>query len=97
MAFARVKTYWVKMKATDITAKSPPKGKDHHMPEQYVEDVLEGACLIEGQCRRSRNGGPQTCLPAAHGVAEQPGRGAHLHQQGIQDPREADDARPPQE
>ena len=29
MALARVKTYWTKMKATDIAAKSPPEGKDH--------------------------------------------------------------------
>ena len=50
-----------------------------------------------GYCRRSGNGGPQTCLPAAHGVAKPAGRTAHLHQQGIQDPREADDARPPRE
>ena len=39
-------------------------------------------------CQRSGNRGPQTCLPAAHGVAKQVGRTAHLHQQGIQDPRE---------
>ena len=26
-----------------------------------------------GYCRRSGNGGPQTCLPAAHGVALQAG------------------------
>ena len=50
MAFARVKTYWAKMKATDIAAQSPPEGKDHDMPEHYFEDVLEGARLIEGQC-----------------------------------------------
>ena len=49
-----------------------------------------------GYCRRSGNGGPQTCLPAAHGVAKPAGRTTHLHQQGIKDPREADDARPPQ-
>ena len=54
-------------------------------------------------CRRSGNGGPRTCLPAAHGVAmlaglyvpssstrhSRPSRGAK--------PREEDDARPPQE
>ena len=40
------------MKATDIAAKSSPKGKEHHMPEHYFEDVLEGACLIEGQCSK---------------------------------------------
>ena len=52
MALARVKTYWAKMKATDVTAKSPPKGKD--LPEQghYFEDVLEAARLIEGQCSK---------------------------------------------
>lgn len=50
MALARVKTYWAKMKATDIAAKSPPKGKD--MPEHYFEDILEGARLIEGQCSK---------------------------------------------
>ena len=50
MAFARVKTYWAKMKATDVAANSPSEGKDHRPPEQYFEDVLEGARLIEGQC-----------------------------------------------
>ena len=40
MALARVKTYWAKMKATDIATRSPPEGKD--MP------ILEGARLIEG-------------------------------------------------
>ena len=52
MAFARVKTYWGKMKATDIAARIPPKGKDHHAPEHYFEHVLEGARLIEGQCSK---------------------------------------------
>ena len=33
-----------------------------------------------GYCRRSGNGGPQTCLPAACCVAEPAGRTAHLHQ-----------------
>ena len=52
MAFARVKTYWAKMKATDITAKGPPKGKDHHALEHYFEDILEAPRLIEGQCSK---------------------------------------------
>ena len=56
-----------------------------------------------GYCQRPGNGGPQTCLPAAHGVAvlaglygpssstrhSRPSRGAM--------PRKVDDARPPQE
>ena len=53
MAFARVKTYWAKMKANDVVAKGPPKGKDHHAPEHYFKDVLEGARLIEGQCSKN--------------------------------------------
>ena len=52
MAFAHIKTYWAKMKATDIAAKSPPGGKDNHTPKHYFEDVLEGARLIEGQCSK---------------------------------------------
>ena len=52
MAFARVKTYWGNMKAIDVAVKSPPKGKDHHAPEHYFEDVLEAARLIEGQCSK---------------------------------------------
>ena len=50
MAFSQVKTFWGNMKAIDVATKSPPKGKDHHAPEHYFEDVLEGARLIEGQC-----------------------------------------------
>ena len=30
MALARVKTYWAKMKATDIAARGPLEGEDHH-------------------------------------------------------------------
>ena len=52
MAFARVKMYCAKMKATDVAAKGPPGGKDHRMLEHYLEDVLEGARLIEGQCSK---------------------------------------------
>ena len=52
MAFARVKTFWGRMKAIDVAAKSPPKGKDHYEPEHYFKDVLEAARLIEGQCSK---------------------------------------------
>ena len=53
MAFARVKTFWGKMKAVDVVVKSPPKGKDRNEPEHYFEDVLEAARLIEGQCSKN--------------------------------------------
>ena len=52
MALARVKTYWAKMKATDIAAKSPPGGKDKHTLEHYFEDILVAARLIEIQCSK---------------------------------------------
>ena len=39
-------------------------------------------------CRRSGNGGPQTCLPAACGVAQRGPSTAHLHQHKTQDPHE---------
>ena len=48
MAFARVKMYWAKMKATDVAVKGPPGGKDHRTLAHYLQDVLEGARLIEG-------------------------------------------------
>src|SRR4051812_44979126 len=52
MAFVRVKTFRGKMKAIDVAAKSPPKGKDRPEPEHYFEDILEVARLIEGQCSK---------------------------------------------
>ena len=51
MALARVKTYWAKMKATDIATRGPPEGQD--TPEHYFEEVLEGARLIERQCSKN--------------------------------------------
>ena len=52
MGFSRVKMHWTKMKATVVAVEGPPEGKDHRKPERYFEDVLEGACLIEGQCSK---------------------------------------------
>ena len=49
MAFAHVKMHWAKMKATDVATEGPLGGHDHRTPEHYLEDVLEGALLIEGQ------------------------------------------------
>ena len=49
MAFARVKMYWAKMKASVVAVNGLPGGKDHRTSERYLDDVLEGARLIEGQ------------------------------------------------
>ena len=58
---------------------------------------------MESYCRRSGNGGPQTCLPAAHGVAELPGpygpssSTRHSRLSRGAKPRGADNARLPQQ
>ena len=51
MAFARVKMYWAKMKATDVATQGPAIGQVS--AEHYFEEVLEGARLIEAQCSKS--------------------------------------------
>ena len=50
MAFARVKMHWAKMKAASVAVEGPPGDKVHRTPERYFDDVLEVACLIDGQC-----------------------------------------------
>ena len=40
------------MKAAEVAAEDPPGGKNHRTPERYLEDVLEGARLVEGQCSK---------------------------------------------
>ena len=52
MAFARVKMYWAKMKAIDVATQGLPRGRDHRTLEHYLEDVPDGARLIEGQCSK---------------------------------------------
>ena len=50
MAFARVNTYWTKMKATDIASRDSDRSR---VPaEHYFEEVLPGARLIEAQCSK---------------------------------------------
>ena len=46
MALVCVKTYWARMKASDIATRGPSQGQN--TLEHYFEEVLEGACLIEG-------------------------------------------------
>ena len=52
MAFARVKVQWAKMNATSLATEGPPTGKEHHTPEKYFNDVLEGSQIIEGLCSK---------------------------------------------
>ena len=51
MALARVKTYWAEMDATTIAAQGSAISRV--AAEHYFEDVLEAACLIEGQCSKN--------------------------------------------
>ena len=51
MALARVKAYWTDMQATIIATQNPAGGQDP--AEHYLEQVVEGAHLIEAQCSKS--------------------------------------------
>ena len=51
MAFARVKTYWADMEATIIATQNPAGSQDP--AGHYLEQVTEGARLIEAQCSKS--------------------------------------------
>ena len=52
MAFAHVKMHWAKMKAAIMATEGPPEAKDHREPEQYFDDALEGARIVEGRCSK---------------------------------------------
>lgn len=51
MAFARVKAYWADMEATIIATQNPTGGQDP--AKHYLEQVTEGARLIEAQCSKN--------------------------------------------
>ena len=51
MALARVKAYWTDMEATIIATQSPVGSQDP--AERYLEQVTEGAPLIEAQCSKN--------------------------------------------
>ena len=52
MAFAHVKTHWVKMDAQKLMTEGPPEGKEHRQPELYFNIVLEGSRLVAEQCAK---------------------------------------------
>ena len=51
MAFARCKMWWAKMDAVEV-ARGPPDGKEHHAPERYFGDVLEGSRVFADHCAK---------------------------------------------
>ena len=51
MALARVKAYWTDMEATIIATQNPAGGQDPS--EHYLDQVVEGARLIEAQCSKN--------------------------------------------
>ena len=51
MAFARVKTYWAEMEATNIATQGSAVGQV--AAKHYFEEVLEGARSIEAQCSKN--------------------------------------------
>ena len=52
MAFARVKTHWVKLDAKKLMTEGPPEGKEHRRPELYFDGVLEGSRIVAEQCSK---------------------------------------------
>ena len=50
-ALARVKTYWTDMEATIIATQNPVGSQDP--AEHYLEQVIEGARLIEATCSKN--------------------------------------------
>ena len=48
MAFAQCKMWWAKMNVVEV-ANGPPEGKEHHTPEKYFADVIEGSRLVAAQ------------------------------------------------
>ena len=60
-------------------------------PRSDMNSFIQTPSLVASEaamCLRSGNGGPQTCLPAACGVAQAGPSTAHLHQLMLKDPRE---------
>ncbi|XBI25390.1 hypothetical protein VPH35_050337 [Triticum aestivum] len=51
MALARNKAYWTDMEATIVVTQNPAGGQDP--AEHYLEQVTEGARLIEAQCSKN--------------------------------------------
>ena len=72
------------------TSNQPPRGAQgrrllgpaalRSCPSASLHGQVRARLGPGGYCRRSGNGGPQTCLPAACGVAQRGPSTAHLHQ-----------------
>ena len=59
-----------------------------HLPLRLSAQPSPGAPWARGYCRHSGNGGPQTCLPAACGVAQRGAQHGPSSSTQTQDPRE---------
>ena len=51
MALPRVKAYWTDMEGTIIVTQNPAGGQD--LAKHYLEQVTEGAHLIEARCSKN--------------------------------------------
>ena len=40
------------MDAVKLVTEGPPAGKEHRTPELYFDNVLEGSCIVAGQCSK---------------------------------------------
>ena len=68
----------------------------HACPFAFLLGQARARLRPGGYCRRSRNGGPQTFLPAACGVAQRGAQHGPSSSTQTQDPRGADDTELPQ-
>ena len=53
LAFAKTMVHWPRINPMEMATGPPPKGKEHHRPEQYFMQVMTGARAIEGQCSKN--------------------------------------------
>ena len=80
------------------TSNQPPRGTRGHRllgptvlrscPSASLHGQVRARLGPGGYCRRSGNGGPQTCLPAAYGVAQRGAQHGPSSPTQTQDPRE---------
>ena len=85
------------------TSNQPPRGAQgrrllgpaalRSCPSASLHGQVRARLGPGGYCRRSGNGGPQTCLPAAHGVAPQAGPYGPSSPTSTQHPREGQASR----
>ena len=66
MVFVRVKGWWAKMGAVKLTTEGLREGKEHRMPERYLEDVPKGSRIVAEQCAKDIFERIHSCYPVLY-------------------------------